>query len=411
MKKTYLMSIAVLILALCSFTTPENKFDFRIRTITAGVTLRDLSDTVSINQAIQFLKKSRKVFSDKGYEVQTIRISTQNLHQLIRTKPANETIGFLKKIDAIAIRDNVAISIGELISGNQYVEGLKDWTIQLIRETSNISFSIPIASEANGVHTQSIKVAAEVCTALSQNSKGGEGNFRFTASASCPAGIPFFPAAFHNGKNSFAIGLEYPNLITRVFKNSSWETAEADLKAALEKEMLPIQIVANQLQKNSGWNYDGIDTSPAPGLDASIGEAIETLTKQPFGNMTTLSACGLITKVIKNLKIKSCGYSGLMLPVIEDKILAKRAVEGNYTVEELLLFSSVSGTGLDVVPIAGNTSIDTIERVYNDVAALSLKYFNKALSARLFPIPGKDVGEVVEFENPYLTSSVVMKLN
>ena len=389
----------------------ESKFDFRIRTITAGITLRDISDTESVTKAIQFLNKSKQAFIDKGYEVQTVRIATQNLHELIKGKPTRQTIDGLKKLDEIAIKNNVLISIGELLAGDQYDPELADWTIQLTKEASSISFSIPISSEKNGVHHQSIKAAAEICRALSVNSKGGEANFRFTASANCPPGIPFFPAAFHHGKNSFAIGLEYPNVITRVFKESSWENAEANLKAELEKEMRPIEMIANQIQKTSGWIYDGVDTSPAPGLDASIGEAIETLTKKPFGSSTTTSACAIITKVIKNLGIKSCGYSGLMLPVIEDKVLAKRAVEGTYSVEELLLYSSVSGTGLDVVPIAGNTSIEEIEGVYRDVAALSIKYFNKALSARLFPIPGKGNGDKVEFENPYLTSSVVMKLD
>jgi len=128
----------------------------------------------------------------------------------------------------------------------------------------------------------------------------------------------------------------------------------------LNKQFKPIEIIGQTLQTYD-WNYDGIDTSPAPGLDASIGQAIETLTGKPFGSPTTLSACSIITKVIKNLDVKSCGYSGLMLPVIEDMVLAKRAMEDNYTVEELLLFSSVSGTGLDVIPVAGDISKETIE--------------------------------------------------
>jgi uncharacterized protein (UPF0210 family) len=48
-------------------------------------------------------------------------------------------------------------------------------------------------------------------------------------------------------------------------------------------------------------------------------------------------------------------------------------MEGNYTVEELLLFSSVSGTGFDVIPVAGDISEKT--EVYRDVASLSIKYF------------------------------------
>lgn len=388
----------------------KEQFNFRIRTITAGVTLNNLADLATIYDAIDFLKQSRQFFTEKGYEVQTIRLSTQHLHELVEDRPDQFTIDYFKKIDAVLVDNNVVLAVGELLEGDQYDAQMADWVIRLIKATQNISFSLPIASEENGIHHQSIKTAAEICVALAENSKGGEANFRFAATANCPAGIPFFPAASHQGTNSFAIGLEYPNLITEVFKNSTWENAESRLKAALEKAMKPIESIAMELQ-NADWKYDGIDTSPAPGLDASIGDAIEALTQKPFGSSTTLSACAIITRVIKNLDVKTCGYSGLMLPVIEDKTLAQRATEGYYTVEELLLFSSVSGTGLDVIPISGSTSKETIEGLYRDVASLSLKYFNKPLSARLFPIPGKEAGDVVEFENPYLTTTTVMEIH
>lgn len=388
----------------------KEQFNFRIRTITAGVTLNNLADLATIYDAIDFLKQSRQFFTEKGYEVQTIRLSTQHLHELVEDRPDQFTIDYFKKIDAVLVDNNVVLAVGELLEGDQHDAQMADWVIRLIKATQNISFSLPIASEENGIHHQSIKTAAEICVALAENSKGGEANFRFAATANCPAGIPFFPAASHQGTNSFAIGLEYPNLITEVFKNSTWENAESRLKAALEKAMKPIESIAMELQ-NADWKYDGIDTSPAPGLDASIGDAIEALTQKPFGSSTTLSACAIITRVIKNLDVKTCGYSGLMLPVIEDKTLAQRATEGYYTVEELLLFSSVSGTGLDVIPISGSTSKETIEGLYRDVASLSLKYFNKPLSARLFPIPGKEAGDVVEFENPYLTTTTVMEIH
>ncbi|MEQ8426191.1 MAG: DUF711 family protein, partial [Cyclobacteriaceae bacterium] len=63
-----------------------------------------------------------------------------------------------------------------------------------------------------------------------------------------------------------------------------------------------------------------------------------------------------------------------------------------------------------VVPLPGATTITTIENLLIDVAALSLKYTNKALSARLFLIPGKEAGEWVSFDNPYLTSCKVMSI-
>ena len=99
-----------------------------------------------------------------------------------------------------------------------------------------------------------------------------------------------------------------------------------------------------------------------------------------------------------------------MLPVLEDPVLATRAAEGRYSVRELLLYSSVCGTGLDVVPLAGDTSAKELAALIRDVAALSTK-LHKPLSARLFLIPGKKTGDRAEFSNPFLTSSVVMKLD
>ncbi len=399
---------------LVSFTTilysQKTTHQFRVRTVTAGITLNSLADTTTFNAAIGFLKKAKQAYVNKGYEVQTIRISTQNLYKYLNQYSYRDALPFLVRLDKIAQQNNISLAIGQILPPDKYQAGIGDWAGKLIQTTSNISFSLPISSHEIGIHFNSIKASSEIIAALSK-SKGGEACFRFTASANCPAGIPFFPAAFHEGINSFAVGLESANLIAEAFKqNNNPANARQTLKSLLEKNLLPVQDIAENISKTLNWQYDGIDASPAPGLDASIGQAIETYSKQPFGSPATLSACALITDVLKTLDIKKCGYSGLMLPIIEDKVLAKRAMEKRYTVQELLLFSSVSGTGLDVVPIPGNTAKQVIENILTDVAALSLKYTSKALSVRLFLIPGKKAFDIVKFENPYLTSSIVMKV-
>jgi uncharacterized protein (UPF0210 family) len=85
-------------------------------------------------------------------------------------------------------------------------------------------------------------------------------------------------------------------------------------------------------------------------------------------------------------------------------------MEGRYGISEMLLFSSVCGTGLDVVPLPGDISNNQLIALVSDVAALAKKY-SKPLSARLFPVPGKKVGDIVKFDNPYLTDSVVMNID
>ena len=390
-------------------TTTHHRF--KIRTVTAGVNLKNTSDLATIESAIGFLQRAKKKFEDTGYEIQTLRIATQPLPEYLNGKSRGEALADLKKIDAIVSAQNVILSIGPVITDDRHDTEFAVWAAQLVKETKNINFSVSVASPQRGIHSQTALSAAEAIVAISKAGPGGEGNFRFTAAANCLAGTPFFPVAFHQGPVAFSIGLESPGLLQEAFQQSAnVEQAKAKLKTLLESELGPVEKLALDIARTERREYMGIDTSPAPSKDASIGAAIEALTHVPFGSASTLAACAAITEVLKSLKIKTCGYSGLMLPVLEDPVLATRAAEGRYTVRELLLYSSVCGTGLDVVPLAGDTSVNELAALIRDVAALSTK-LHKPLSARLFLIPGKKPGDRAEFNNPFLTSSVVMRLD
>src|ERR1700760_1229091 len=184
-------------------------FSFRVRTITAGVTPAGPGDTATLTKAIKFCIEARKAFTSKGYEVQTLRVATSNLYSWLNGHSMDEVLRDLQLWDAIAVRNGVIISIGQVLEPDRYQAGIADWATRLVKATQTISFSLPISSHALGVHAHSIRAAAEIILALSKTDNG-EANFRFTAAANCPAGIPFFPVAFHEGVNSFAIGLETP---------------------------------------------------------------------------------------------------------------------------------------------------------------------------------------------------------
>jgi uncharacterized protein (UPF0210 family) len=381
---------------------------FRIRTITAGVNLDTTGDLKTIESAIEFLQHARKRFEDAGYEVQTVRIATQPFSQYLVGKSRSAALDDLKKIDEVLSAKNVILSIGPVITADRHDPEFASWATQLVQQTKNISFSVTVASE-RGIYAQSAITAAETIVALSKASPGGEANFRFAAAANVSPG-PFFPVAYHRGPAGFSLGLETPPLLKQAFEGAKGiQDAQEKLFDLLESELRPVERIAEQISRAEDREYFGIDASPAPSKDASIGAAIEALTHAPFGASSTLTACAAITEVLKSLKIKTVGYTGLMLPVLEDPVLATRAAENRYTVRELLLYSSVCGTGLDVVPLPGDTSVKELTAVIADVAALSYK-LHKPLSARLFLIPGKKAGDRAEFTNPFLTSSVVMKL-
>ena len=78
--------------------------------------------------------------------------------------------------------------------------------------------------------------------------------------------------------------------------------------------MRAVEAAAIKAATGSGWTYAGIDPTPAPGGDVSIGKAIESFTGAPFGSPGTETAAAIITSAVKDVPVKQTGYSGLMHP-------------------------------------------------------------------------------------------------
>jgi uncharacterized protein (UPF0210 family) len=173
--------------------------------------------------------------------------------------------------------------------------------------------------------------------------------------------------------------------------------------------------------------YMGIDTSLNPSLDdgGSVARAIERLeeVRGNFGRAGTMAAASAITTSLQSIPdVLITGYCGLMLPVLEDRRLAELAgmssegMDGDVgtgtsrlTIDKILCISSVCGVGVDTVPIPGNVDVDSLTSLILDVAALAGRW-NKPLSCRVFPVPGKVAGEMTTFDSPYMCNSRIFDL-
>ena len=382
----------------------------RIRTITAGRHLPDLQETAVLEEDVAFLAAARDEFTDSGLEVQTVRIATQPLVNGADPAHLSDALRALQRIDSLVSEAGALVAIGPVACEGTTAETLSGWAAALMRTTSNLSFSISVASPEGGIHRPALPIVAEVMLKLSSVMAGGEANFRFAAAANIPPGTPFFPVAVHAGEPAFSLGLESARLVELAFDGASDpRTAATRLEQILNERVEPLVARAAALARRHSRRFVGIDLSPAPGLDASIALGIEKLTGVPFGSPSTLGACATITRAISRTSLPTCGYSGLMLPVLEDVRLAQRAAEGRFTLNDLLLFSAVCGTGLDVVPIPGDIDPGSLAAIVGDVAALAHR-LQKPLAARLLPIPGKAAGETAQFDNPYLTDATVMDI-
>jgi uncharacterized protein (UPF0210 family) len=384
--------------------------NFRIRTLTAGTPITSFADTHAVDAALDFLATARRRFEEAGYVVQTIRVALNPLLAGALPAARADALPKLVALDALAAAHGAVISIGPVFSLGDVDETIGTWALQLALATKVLSFSGSVASAAQGVHRDAVVMAAKVISALTSAGAGGIANFRFAAAACVPPGTPFFPVAYHEGPPSLAVGLESPGLVREAFTGAGNPTEASErLRVLLDTELRPVEKLAQVVAESGKRRYLGIDTSPAPGRDSSIGQALETLTGQPFGSASTLQACAAVTAGIKSVAVKTCGYSGLMLPILEDPVLAARVSEERIKLSDLLLYSTVCGTGLDVVPVPGDASPQELARVIGDVATLAVR-LKKPLSARLFTVPGKKAGEHVDFTDPLLCSSKVMSL-
>jgi hypothetical protein len=267
-------------------------------------------------------------------------------------------------------------------------------------------------ADERGIHWNSIRRSAELVKYVAENSPRGQGNFNFAITAMLKPYTPFYPGSYHNGSGrQFAFGFETANLVRDVFAKDKGnvEAAIPDLTAALTVHAKVADSVGNEVEAATGWTYLGLDPAATALGDVSIAGAIEAFTGARFGSSGTLTAARIITTAEKAIPVRQVGYSGLMLPVLEDKLLAQRWAESTYDVDSLLAYSSVCATGLDTVPLPGDISVEQIERIFSDIASLAFKW-NKPLAGRILPVKGKKAGDKTDFQDPYLFNTTLRSL-
>lgn len=382
----------------------------KIRTVTAFINLDPAQYQQQVAETLQMLRRAKTIFESRGYEVQTIRIATQPFPQYTKGMSAQQAIEFFQKYDELAEKEKFAAGIGPAMLNADDPESQADLLANILAATRHIRGSIVIAGD-DGVRWKAIGAAARAIKKLEDETEHSQGNFNLGAIAMVPPYSPFFTAAYHTGfGHQFAIGLESANIVEAAFKDApDIESARRRLADMLSDQAAEIERHANRIDQETGWRYMGIDLSPAPMKDVSIGNAIEELIQQPFGSAGTLTAAGTITAAIKSVQVKQTGYTGLMLPILEDTRLAQRWGEGRVSLEGLLSYSAVCGTGIDTVPLPGDVSIEQLDMILSDVATLAFKW-RKPLSARLLPVKGKGPGDMTEFDDPFLVNTTIQPL-
>ena len=415
MRRIFFLAVALLVsfpLAAQNASNPASKpasaVKPKVRAITGFVRLDRSTWEKQIAEALVVLRKAQKEFELDGYQVESVRIVTQPLPELINGLSEDDAVALLKKIDELSVKEKFLPNVGPGMMQDSDDQAPMRVLERVLSTLPNIEASAIIADDS-GIHWKTIHRTAEMVKFVAEHSVRAQGTFNFAATAMLKPLGPFYPGAYHTGAGKqFAIGYEGAGVVAEVFARDKGDAdvATTDLTAALTKHARVADGIGNRIASQTGWEFVGVDPTPAPLGDVSIATAIENFTGAKFGSSGTLTAARIITAAVKSVPIKQIGYSGLMVPVLEDKVMAQRWAEGTFNVDSLLAYSSVCGTGLDTIPLPGDISVEQMVRIYGDVASLAVKW-DKPLSARLQPVPGKKSGDMTEYQDPFLFNTVI----
>jgi uncharacterized protein (UPF0210 family) len=358
----------------------------------------------SLDGLVSAAADARNACAAADYKLQTLRLATTPFPVWMK-EPGQvfELAGWCENAGI----DYLAIGPVRLIDDPTFLDYLPE-----ILAHGTVFASSEIADTAGKIDLGRVAKVAALVKELANLRDDGFANLYFTATANCPAGSPFFPVSYHNESApiTFAIATEAADLaLTCLHSAKTLVEARTSLLAAIEGEATRLVRVAGQLAGRQNLVFGGIDFSLAPFPDAerSLGAALEALGVPAVGAHGTLFAAAFLADCVNRADFPRCGFSGLMLPVLEDATLAHRAAERILTINDLLLYSAVCGAGLDTVPLAGDVPEEELVGILLDLAALAAR-LDKPLTARLMPLPGLSAGDPVTFDFPYFADSRVM---
>jgi len=363
-----------------------------------------------LRKAGKFLANAKAAYEAAGYEVQTVRLATIPFPKLLGAENIARLPELTSQMDTTAQQ----LKIGYVSLGPALPESPHSYDVipDAIFVSKNVFFGGVMADTAGGLDLAAVRACAEIIVKCATIEPNGFANLQFAALANVKAGAPFFPAAYHDAdadKPAFAVATESADLAVQAFENArDIEEGRNNLVSEIEKHGKKLTEIAKSLRVK----FYGIDFSLAPFPDDahSLGTAVERMGISKIGLHGSLAAAAILTEAIDRADFPHIGFNGFMQPVLEDSVYARRTAEGTLTIKDILLYSAVCGTGLDTIPLPGDTTAEQIAPLLLDLCALALR-LDKPLTARLMPIPGKKAGDETNFDFAFFAPSRVMALD
>ncbi|MEW6445855.1 MAG: DUF711 family protein [Pseudomonadota bacterium] len=368
-----------------------------IRTITLGLNLDYAHPAKGAKRAKNFFRTASEMLEAKGLQSRTFRLTSQSVDELYPGSwdDFEGLVAFARKVEDEL--DGIWFCLaGPAFRRRADDPKRLDMIPRVLAETKNV-FTNTLVSSASGMHRGAIIKSGQIIRELAELDDNHQANFRFAVMSNVGPNTPYFPASYHQGTNGFSISLELADLAMEIFsQDMHFDKRLQAFHQKLEELILPVLDTCRQIAESEGVVFKGVDFSlaPFPGEGTSAVAALERLGGSRGGQYEFLMPLFAVNQVLKRAcpQCPRVGYNGTMFSVLEDNRLADHIAEGHVSIKDLLLYSTLCGCGLDMVPVALDTREEKLAALIQAISAIGMKW-NKPLIARIVPSSTCDKGK------------------
>jgi uncharacterized protein (UPF0210 family) len=401
----------------------ENKLD--VRTITLGISLRDCSHpdikTFCANiydkitkTAERLVQTGEDIEAEYGIPIINKRISVTPIAIAAESCRTDSYLPVAEAMDAAAN----AVGVNFIGGFSALVEkGYTTGDRILIRSipaalatTERVCSSVNLASTKAGINMDCVREMGQIIkqTAELTRDRDALGCAKLVVFANVPEDNPFMAGAFHGvgeAETAVNVGVSGPGVVKRALEEARGKDFGAvaeTIKRTAFKITRVGQLVAQEASRRLGVPFGIIDLSlaPTPAVGDSVAHILEEMGLESCGAPGTTAALALLNDAVKKGGIMASSYvgglSGAFIPVSEDAGMIAAVERGSLSLEKLEAMTCVCSVGLDMIAVPGDTSAATIAAIIADEAAIGMVN-NKTTAVRIIPVPGKKVGDRVEF--------------
>ncbi len=396
-----------------------------VRTITMGISLRDCAgwDMNRVAEKIydKICKKAQHLVQvgcdlerELGVPIINKRISVSPMSAIGEACDTADYVPLARALDKAAKAVGVDFIGGfSALVDKGYTKGDKHLIASIpeaLATTDIVCSSVSVGSTKCGINMDAVAEMGRTVkrTAELTAEKDAIGCAKLVVFCNAVPDNPFMAGAFHGAtepETVINVGVSGPGVVKAALEqvpDGDIGVVAETIKRTAFKITRVGQLVAQEAAKRLDTQFGIIDLSlaPTPAVGDSVAHILEEMGLECCGCPGTTAALALLNDAVKKGGLMASSYvgglSGAFIPVSEDAGMIHAVEKGCLTIEKLEAMTCVCSVGLDMIAVPGDIAAETIAAIIADEAAIGM-INNKTTAVRLVPVPGKTVGDKVEF--------------